>query len=1053
MTQAGQDIIDPQVGLDAPPTGGDVTLQAGPNIAPPSGEVSMAATISALGCLAAGWIAAGSVGLLDDTLSRALIWAALALALFAERAFRPGPMAAGLALLLGLVVVAAMTVSRSQVLNILAAALLAALLAPTRGAPARRVLVTVAQGLVVLAVWRMLASAAPTLWVAGDRLGRLLGQAGSAVTDRPLRTGATFGGVDLFITMLALLAGYLAAMRRRRLLGGVMILAAMAAAHLAYLAALAFSPEIVSALPVADEAGWDWAGALGTLVPWNLPALAAGLNLAIVAAMIRWSTWPTEENRTACSAQERASAGATAPDGVSTNEAGQPGAPSPELAALPAWRLWPHCVLGLAATLFVAAALPFAAVFSPGPCGLAGKKFLALDSSLSGWARPSHNRSAGRGGADAFGMLGDFVESLGGHWASSTDISAAELADANVLVVLEPNRPWQDGQLARIDEFVRGGGSLLVACAADANGPCKELLAAMAVRLRPGRAASAVGRWAAPMPIGIESVSHPTTVGIAGGAGAFGSDGRASLELHLPAEPILTGRWGWADAANAGGTGAPANGAYSAGERLGDLVMAAEEKTGKGTVVVLADGASLTNLATVRSHAFAAKLLGYLAARPSGPGALWRQVVLLAAGAVLVLLMVGRAGAFRPAAAAVFLAAGLWVATQTTAQLCQPLPDGRGRTPNNLAYIDAAHLGDFSARPGDPAALGELELALMRSGMTPMSMERFDVRRLDMAGVLISVAPQLAFSADERKALANFVRGGGVFICLAGWQQRQAVSKMLADFGLAVGEAPPPAAGDANTPNPQPLGRVRAGYVVGQAKSDGKPGEKRRATVHFHAAWPVAGSEPQTRVLVKARRDKAVVVMSSFGQGKVVLIGDPTLAANRYLAVEPDKPSDSNRQNAEFWRWLLATARRQSWSSMGETPMSLTGILPVFPPAIPAGASVVDVKRCTGETPVLLTGKMPVQLTGETPVPLTGKMPVLLTGKMPVLLTGKMPVLLTGETPVLLTGETPVPLTGETPVLLTGKMPVLLMGKMPMPLTGKMPVLLATVELPKEAQP
>ncbi len=924
----------------------------------------MAATISALACLAAGWIAAGSVGMLDDTLGRALMWAALALALFADRAFRPGPRAAAWVLVLGMVVVAALAASRTHVLNVLAAALLAALLAPSRDAPARRVLVTVAQALVVLAVWRMLVSAAPTLWVAAARAGRLVGQAGSAVTDRPLRTGATFGGVDFIVTMLALLAGYLPAMRRRRVLRGLMILTAMAAGHLAYLAVLAFSPDIVSALPEPSATGWGWAGALGTLVPWNLPALAAGLNLAIAAAMIRWSTWPTEANPTACSLPAEESAGAITPHDVATNGTGPDGAPSPELKPAPASRPWPGCVLGLAATLFVAAALPFAAVFSTGPCGLAGKKFLALDSSQSGWARPSHDQPAGLADADGFGMLGDFVESLGGRWASSADISAAQLADANVLVVLEPNRPWQDGQLARIDEFVRGGGSLLVACSVDANGACNELLDALAVRLRPGRAVSAVGGWAA----AVEAMSHPTTVGIGGGGRAFGSDGRASLELRLPAGPILIGRWGWADAADAGGTGEPANGAYDAGEKLGDLVMAAEEKAGRGTVVALADGRSLTNLATVRSHAFAARLLGYLAARPAGPDETWRQVALLAAGAVLVLLLVGRAGAFRPVAAAVFLGAGLWVATQTTAQLCQPLPDGRARTPNNLAYIDASHLGDFSARTGDPAALDELELALMRSGMLAMSMERFDARRLERAGVLISVAPQRAFSADERKALTDFVRGGGVFICLAGWRQRQAASDMLADFGLAVGETPPPDANDANAANapaPQPLGRLRAGYVVG----DDKPGEKRRATVHFRGAWPVAGAEPQTRVLVKARRGKAVVVMSSFGQGKVVLIGDPTFAANRHLAVPADKPSDANRQNVEFWRWLLATAREPA------------------PASRPTGTSL---GRPTLHSSM---GETPVPLTGETPVPLMGKMPVLLTGKMPMLLTGKMPVL------------------------------------------------------------
>jgi hypothetical protein len=106
-------------------------------------------------------------------------------------------------------------------------------------------------------------------------------------------------------------------------------------------------------------------------------------------------------------------------------------------------------------------------------------------------------------------------------------------------------------------------------------------------------------------------------------------------------------------------------------------------------VVVLADTSALGNLAAVRSHAFVGRLLGYLAARPSSPAAFWRQAVSLLAGALLVLLLLGRAGAFRPAAVAIILAGCLLASTQATSSRCQVQPAGKPGGPQTTpARVD-----------------------------------------------------------------------------------------------------------------------------------------------------------------------------------------------------------------------------------------------------------------------------------------------------------------------------------------------------------------------------
>ncbi len=780
MTQAGQDVV-------APPDGPDAARCAS------LGEVPIPAAIACLSCLAGGWIAAGSAGMLDDALRHALMWAAFALAVFADRVFRPRRALAGFTLIVGGAAVVAMGASGLAEMNVLAGALLAALLAASRNAPARRALATVAQALVVLALWRLLVASVPALWIAADHLGWVLGLAGSAAADHPLWTGATFGGVDFLITMLALLAGYLPAMRRRRLSRGLLIFFAIAAGHMLYLVVLAFCPRIVSALPDTSRAGWDWASAVRSMAPWNVPALAAAIDLAIAAAMIRWSTWPNEIT------PHGVTTNGTTPDGVTTNGPGR-------------LRL-----AGLAAAIVVAAGLPFVATFSPGPCSLGGKKVVVLAAGA-----PAANQPASQPSHQPFAMLGELVRSLGGRLVVAADLSQEELSDANVVVVLAPDRPWGQGQLAMIDKFVRSGGSLLVAGARDPgdNGPCDELLALAGMSIRPGKAWPAVeGRF----PF-IEPFSHPATGGI---GGIDYIECYASLEIGFGARPILTERWAWADADDA--VGEPPNGSHDAGEKLGDLAIAAERKLDNGTVVALADTSALTDPTLVRSGEFTIRLLGYLASRPAGPGSIWRQVVSLAAGALLVILLLGRAGALRPAAVAIVLAGALWISTQATASRCQPGPDSAGLPTSMMTHgkstmlysCEDGRLGSrFNAAPTGPGNIATGGAKSLGDAAQPVEEGSF----------LILFAP------DGAKELLRPLWGGDVktrsstgFAALHPWLQACAPTGLKATCSLSMYSGLPeaPVAELRNRPARLPQTAVRARRSWGASLAVLRPGEAR----------------------------------------------------------------------------------------------------------------------------------------------------------------------------------------------------------------------------------
>ena len=104
-------------------------------------------------------------------------------------------------------------------------------------------------------------------------------------------------------------------------------------------------------------------------------------------------------------------------------------------------------------------------------------------------------------------------------------------------------------------------------------------------------------------------------------------DGGASIELGWAAWPVIVGRWGWSDP---GGDALLTNAARcERGERLGDLVLAAEQRVGRGTVLVMGTERPLTNEGIVFGHPLVSRLLDYLAHRGSSPNAGWRQIVSL----------------------------------------------------------------------------------------------------------------------------------------------------------------------------------------------------------------------------------------------------------------------------------------------------------------------------------------------------------------------------------------------------------------------------------------
>jgi hypothetical protein len=826
-----------------------------------SDEQVLATVIAAAAGLAAAWFSAGSTGLLGHPLRRAMTLLLLGVAVLS---LPPRRHIKSLWTLLLLLLVAGSSLYLvhlpMQPAGTMACALVLALLASGSDGQRRDILSASSAAATVLGLYRFAATSIPWFWLGADLVGRTLGRIAGSVAGRPLAIGATFAGLDFLVLTAALCAFYLPHTPRPRKGRAVYICAGVVLGHLLYLVLLSYAPDLSASLaPPADgdgEGRWI-VRLLRQAIPWNLPLLACAIHLAVLVAVFRWSPWGSD--------------------------------PSPARRRSHGWIAF--------ATLVVAAVFfPLIAALYPGPSSLDGKRIVFFEKGFLNWLKPTHG-SYGRLSSGMYGMLPSFIESLGAQPLISPELADADLATADVLVVIFPDDPWQEGQLQRIRDFVRRGGSLLLLgehTTQDAAGSNRfnELLTGTATQVAFDSATFAVGGWLQ----SYEAISHPMTAGIEDSQNEFGVVIGASVQARWPARPVLIGRWGWADYGDAASSRAMmGNDLYDSGERLGDLVLAAEQPFGKGRIVTFGDTSGLTNAINVSSYVFTSRLFAYLA----GPGAhpAWRQLAAILLAAILIVLLCRRPSPLKTSLVAAVAAGSLVICAGMTQKGIHPLPDGRLASPNNLAYIDASHLGAFSSESWRTDGLGGLALTLMRNGFLTLSLPDLTRERLERAGLLVVIAPSRRFSREQVETVKTFVRNGGILIVTVGHDQAGPIRPLLDAFGLRIG-SPEDALRE-----PTPLGYFKSPYLESQGK---------RVYVRFHAAWPLASTDPNTRVIAYGPANLPVILMQRSGQGAVVLVGDTCFAMNKNLEYENGAAFEGLRENADFWRWLLSMLRDET---------------------------------------------------------------------------------------------------------------------------------------------
>lgn len=541
--------------------------------------------------------------------------------------------------------------------------------------------------------------------------------------------------------------------------------------------------------------------------------------------------------------------------------------------------------------------LPIMIALYPGKLNLEGKKIVFYEKGFLNWLKPSHGQY-GRLSSGMYGMLPVFIESLGASSLISPDLSDNDLRDADALVLLFPDDPWAEGQLDRIWAFVRRGGSLLVMgehTTRDPNGNNRfnEVLEPTAIRVEFDSATFTVGGWLQ----SYDAIAHPTTAGVPDDRNQFGVVIGASLETSWPARPLLVGRWGWSDMGDEGsGRAMMGNGHYDPGEKLGDLVLTAEQPLGKGRIIAFGDTSGLTNGINVGSHIFTSRLFGYLAGNAGNAHPIWRQLLGILSCGLLIGLLTWRTTKWRVVLVTLGLAGSLTLSTAISQSAGEILPDGRYKSPNNLAYIDTSHLAAYSGESWRPEGIGGFILTLMRNGYLTHSLPELTARRLVRADLLVSIAPSRSFSKAEQTVIRDFVTNGGTFIIMVGLDRADPSRALLSLFGFTIGTS------GQYPPEPKAMGHFKSPYL-----SSGD----QRVHVRFHAAWPIACNDPGARVIAYGQNNLPVIILRPLGAGKVVVIGDTSFVTNKNLEWEGGQSFENMRENADFWRWFITQLRDQ----------------------------------------------------------------------------------------------------------------------------------------------
>jgi hypothetical protein len=640
-------------------------------------------------------------------------------------------------------------------------------------------------------------------YYAEEALARAASQTASLLLPGTTSLGPTFGGaragLSAFVVGIAMVRFDL---RRVALLAGVSFSAVVAATTAVEVAA--------RALPVFGSSG-QWRA--GALVASQLPWLAFAIVVATSVALLRRCELRTVE-------------AASGPAIVTV------------LAAAGLLLSLPGRALSEANSVYF---------YEPG---------------YQNWSRPDPDFAVTGGySAGMLGTLPDFCRATGAEAELGADLSEANLSRFDTLVLVNQRDHLPEGARGRIDRWVRRGGRLIVVGdhtffvrneerAAELY--LNEPLEGSGIEF-PNNSADYLVHGFREATV-LRGLGRPTAC-VAGNP--IGSAIGAGLALEWPARPLVVGRFGFNDLGLEETEGDRiGNLAWDRGERLGDLVLAAETRLGEGRILVVGDTTGITNI----GRSFAWKAWAALLAGNFGD-ARWSYIaaalVLLATAAWLL-----RSGAARGSEIIACVSSAAFGAIAFLGAGEFEPRDALARSKVPLGVVETA------TRPGGRAGSWQadgrlaLHVNLLRSGYLPVFADTSRERVLDAASVLIVSAPRVDPGQSWSSDVVSWVRTGGHLVIGCSYPDAKHIARLCEALGVE--------------PTPTIVGPVRAslGEFGGRSHS-----------IELAEPWKLRFTIDGWRALVY-RGDDVLIATRGLGRGRVTFVADGTFLNNESLELE-----------------------------------------------------------------------------------------------------------------------------------------------------------------------
>lgn len=443
-----------------------------------------------------------------------------------------------------------------------------------------------------------------------------------------------------------------------------------------------------------------------------------------------------------------------------------------------------------------------------------------------------------------FGMLDRSLNTLG-FAARRAPVTAENLAETDVLCLINVSEPFTDDEHRNIESFVRGGGTLL--CLGDhtrfeTDDPYHRLLEPTGIRYRFDTAQPFEMGWPECLEFapGVYPRTQERSYSVHHWVGA-------TLETEPHVRRLLVGRYGFADYGNETDIAMNKLGNRRAdpGEAIGDLCLIAEDRMGDGRVVVYGDTTTFQNRQIVHTWTHVQDVFANL----TGPRQ-YRAPTILGALAFAAAGVLAAATAKRlpqwtiPSAAAACVLIGM--AAQFEADVTFRRPSiNRTKAAAPVALLDCTHGQRVSVVSSEPDAVDGMALNAMRNGYVTLLVERDLIETIESADLVICPAPTRAYDESELMALEKFVARGGRLLLTIGRPDVRVADSLLDRFGFEVGDVP--------------LGGAEV--------------EPDQRSIALNASWPLVDKKGGAETLI-GRFDRPIAMKRPIGDGFVVLVAD-----------------------------------------------------------------------------------------------------------------------------------------------------------------------------------